>query len=102
MCASLPGMRIAELRLGQKMISLPTSWNRDRALTRRRLTNCFGSMVATTGSSPGLLPTLRAYRGLRVREARADPTVETLGRLGSLEANLALKAPTLPPPPQYP
>jgi len=85
-------MRIAALRLGRKMISLPTSWNRDRALARRRLTNCFGSMVATTGSSPGLLPTLRAYSGLRVREARADQTVETLGRLGSLEVKLARKA----------
>jgi putative hemolysin len=38
------------------------------------------------------LPTLRAYSGLRVAEARADGQAEPLGRIGALEIRLAHKA----------
>ncbi|MEA2935663.1 MAG: L-ornithine Nalpha-acyltransferase, partial [Variibacter sp.] len=39
-----------------------------------------------------LVPTLRAYAGLRVAEARGAETPETLGRLGTLEVRLARTA----------
>ena len=37
----------------------------------------------------GLLPTLRAYSGFRVRDARTEQGADTLGRLGPLEVRLA-------------
>jgi putative hemolysin len=40
----------------------------------------------------GLLPTLRAYGGLRAHDARSAFDVETLGRLGSLEVRIARHA----------
>jgi L-ornithine Nalpha-acyltransferase len=39
-----------------------------------------------------LLPTLRAYSGIRVAEARSAKPSRTLGRIGSLEVRLAHKA----------
>ena len=41
---------------------------------------------------PTWLPTLRAYSGFRVQEAKSDGEHETLGRIGSLEISLATKA----------
>ena len=43
-------------------------------------------------ASPSLLPTLRAYSGIRVPDARGDGPAEVLGRLGTLEIRLAQKA----------
>jgi putative hemolysin len=41
---------------------------------------------------PAFLPTLRAYSGFRVQEAKPAFEQETLGRIGSLEIKLASKA----------
>jgi len=41
---------------------------------------------------PAWLPTLRAYSGFRVQEAKPSFEQETLGRIGSLEIRLATKA----------
>jgi putative hemolysin len=41
---------------------------------------------------PGLVPALRAYSGIRVREARTAQLPDVLGRLGSLEVRLARTA----------
>ena len=56
-----------------------------------RLIERFRPAIAAAGI-PGLLPALRAYGGLRVREARIDRAGETLGRLGELEVRLAHRA----------
>lgn len=44
------------------------------------------------GGAAGFLPTLRAYSGFRVREARTEHSADTLGRLGPLEVRLARTA----------
>ena len=66
----------------------------NRALPSRRLIDHFRpiGIPGAPGFSPGLLPTLRAYSGLRVPETRFDRGAATLGRLGSLEVRLAHKA----------
>jgi putative hemolysin len=56
-----------------------------------RLIERFRPAIAAAGI-PGLLPALRAYGGLRVREARIERGGETLGRLGELEVRLAHRA----------
>src|SRR5438309_11269909 len=68
--------------------------NRARPQPSRRLIDHFRPIVApgADGFAPGLMPTLRAYSGVRVPEARFDRPSETLGRLGSLEVRLARKA----------
>ncbi|MBX6426077.1 MAG: GNAT family N-acetyltransferase [Variibacter sp.] len=43
-------------------------------------------------SGAALLPTLRAYSGVRVPDARGEGQAEPLGRLGSLEIRLARRA----------
>ncbi|HXY90450.1 MAG TPA: GNAT family N-acetyltransferase, partial [Xanthobacteraceae bacterium] len=47
--------------------------------------------AAPTGL-PAWLPTIRAYSGFRVQEAKPAFEQETLGRIGSLEIRLATKA----------
>jgi L-ornithine Nalpha-acyltransferase len=64
--------------------------SRAGAMSPRRLISRFKSQPRP--SVPGLIPKLRAYSGFRVREVRAEPTPETLGRLGSLEVKLARNA----------
>jgi L-ornithine Nalpha-acyltransferase len=41
---------------------------------------------------PGIVPVLRAYGGLRMRDRGAPPTADVLGRLGALEVRLARTA----------
>jgi len=65
--------------------------NQARPPAPRRLVDRFRPATMAAGT-PGFLPTLRAYSGLRVPEARFDRPTETLGRLGSLEVRLAYKA----------
>jgi putative hemolysin len=59
------------------------------ALTPRGLISRFKPAFATAAG--GLLPTLRAYSGLRIPDART-PQDASLGRLGSLEVRLATTA----------
>ena len=61
-----------------------------RAVSPRRLIEHFGPPILS--GLGGLLPALRAYGGLRARDARPARGVATLGRLGSLEVRLAQHA----------
>jgi L-ornithine Nalpha-acyltransferase len=64
--------------------------NRVRALPPGRLIRFRPARRSTR--NPGFLPTLRAYSGIRVPDARVDQNGEPLGRLGALEVRLARTA----------
>jgi putative hemolysin len=64
---------------------------RARAKPPRPLTQLFRPQVIV-GGLPGFLPKLRAFGGLRLPATLPQPTPETLGRIGSLEARLARTA----------
>ncbi len=70
---------------------MPDLIDRGRPLPRRRLLDRFQPAIVL-GARPRLWPTLKAYGGLRVREARVERPAEPLGRLGALEVRLAGKA----------
>jgi putative hemolysin len=67
------------------MLSRPGAMSARRLMMRLR--PGFGG-----GGVPALIPTLRAYSGIRVPDVRKGRPAESLGRLGSLEVRLARNA----------
>ena len=58
----------------------------------RRLFERFRSVPPSTTGIPGFLSSLQAYGGLQAFAARAHRPLQTLGRVGPLEARLAQTA----------